>query len=695
MSHEQLAPFFRPRAVAVIGASRDPQAIGHRLLRSIQEGGYPGPIYPVNPRADTVAGLACYPSVGSIPGPVDLAVVAVPAAAVQAVAEECAARGVKALLVVSAGFAEAGPEGERMQRRLLDTVRAAGMRLIGPNCLGVVCTSPQAPLNATFACGLPPHGSVAMSSDSGGLGLALLTSAAQLGVSACVSVGNRADVSSNDLLEYWGEDDDTSIVLLYLESFGNPRRFARIARQVTKRKPVIAVKAGRTGAGRRAAGSHTAAVAASDRAADALFRQTGVLRVETLQEMFDLAAALSRQPPPRGRRVGIVTNAGGPAILCADACEAGGLLLPELSDATRAGLASFLPSASALGNPVDLIASATPEQFRRALALLGRSGEVDALVAIHFRADATRPEKFRDAIVAGAQEAALPVLACRMGQGGPPDFGAVPCYPFPEVPGRVLARMAEYAQWRARPAGTVPVLADVDPTGAREVCRRALARGPGWLNASEGRELLRAMGVALPPGGVARSPDEAMSLARSLGYPVALKLASHRVVHKTEAGGVHLGLRSENEVRHAFNLIAAVPGAEGEALVQPMLRGTEVLVGLTRDPLFGPLLAFGLGGVYVEVLGDVRLGIAPLTGLDAADMVRGIRGRALLDGYRGHPPADVPALEGLLLRLSRLAEEVPELAELDLNPVFALPPGQGYLVADVRVRVAPVGGQSR
>lgn len=706
-----LLPFFRPRSVAVIGASRDPAGIGQRVLRALREGGFPGPIYPINPHAQTVAGLLAYPCVQAVPGPVDLAVVATPPAAVLSVADDCAVKGVPALLVITAGFAEVGEEGARLQAQLLARVRAAGMRLIGPNCLGVLSNEAAQGanatcMNATFMDVYPPRGHTAMSSDSGALGLALLAMASRLGlgVSACVSVGNRADVSSNDLLEYWETDADTSLILLYLESFGNPRRFAHIARRVTKRKPVIAVKAGRTRAGKRAAGSHTAALAVSDQAIDGLFRQTGVVRVDSLAEMFDLASALSLQPLPRGRRVGIVTNAGGPAILCADACEAGGLVVPGLSGSAAAELATFLPACSARANPVDLIASASPEQFRQAIRVLARSGEVDALIVIHVCVDASAAAAFQEGILAGIREGLsarcedrFPVLACVM--AGPPvlsTFGAsgerIPCYPFPETPGHVLARMAACAEWQARPPGDIPTFADKGGPAARAVCRQALAsRGPGWLNATEVRRMLLALGLALPPGGVAGSADEAVALAQSVGFPVACKLASHRVVHKTEVGGVHLDLQTEADVGQAFKAIRTrfpEDVAEG-VLVQPMVRGgTEVLVGLTRDPLFGALLAFGLGGILVEVLQDVYLRVAPLTDQDAAEMVRGIRGYRLLEGYRGHPPADLPALEELLLRVSQMADEIPELIEMDFNPVFALPPGQGYRIIDARIRVA-------
>jgi acetyl coenzyme A synthetase (ADP forming)-like protein len=705
-----LRPFFHPQSVAVVGASRDRRGVGRLLLDALVAGGFTGRVYAVNPRASELAGLPAYPSVRALPEPPDLAVMVVPAQAVPGAVDDCAARGVRALLVISAGFAEVGPAGRRLQRELVDRARGYGMRLIGPNCLGLVATDPRVRLNASFAPVFPPRGPVAMSSESGALGLAILAAAARLGlgISGFVSVGNRADVSSNDLLEYWEGDEGTRVILLYLESFGNPRRFARIARQVCRRKPVVAVKAGRTRAGRRAAGSHTAALAASDVAIDALFHQTGVLRAETLEEMFDLAAALGSQPLPAGRRLAVVTNAGGPAILCADAAEAAGLVVPPLSQGSQARLATFLPAAASLGNPVDLIASATPEQFRRAVETVLASGEVDALVVIYVSVDPAVAKDVTRAIGDGVAASRTPgapprpVLACLMPEQDarslPVSEGeSVPCYAFPEAAARVLGRLAAYAAWRRQPPGTVPAFPDADPGAARALCRKALAeRGPGWLTTEETRAVLQAMRLPVAPGGVARTAEEAAAVARALGSPVAVKLASHRLVHKTEIGGVRLDLADEAAVRQAFEAIhdrlAAdqnLDAMEG-VLVQPMVRGgTELMVGVTHDPLFGPLAAFGLGGIHVEILGDVCFRVTPLTDRDAAEMVRAVRGYRLLEGYRGHPPADVPAVEEVLLRVGRLVEEVPEVSELDLNPVFALPPGQGCRIVDARLRVEP------
>lgn len=707
-----LRPFFRPRGVAVIGASRDPSSIGYKLLEALVVNHYSGPVYPVNPKASVVGSLRAYPSVRDLPPPVDLAVIAVPKEAVLSVVDECAGSGIEALVVITAGFAEVGAEGGELQKKLVEKVRGCGMRMVGPNCLGLLNTDPAVSLNASFSPVFPPPGRVAMASQSGALGLALLAAARRfyLGLSTFVSVGNKADVSSNDLLEYWEADSGTDVILLYLESFGNPRRFARIARRVSQQKPIVVVKGGRTKAGWRAAGSHTAALAASDVAVDALFRQTGVIRAETLEEMFGLAVVLGGQPLPRGRRVAIVTNAGGPGILCADACEAGGLAVSEFSAGTKTRLASFLPATASVLNPIDMIASAGPDHYRRTIETVLAAEETDALIILNIPLDMMIPEALvqaiREGVAAGrtAGGAGKPVLACLMGGEGSVVPLAlqeehIPVFAFPEAPARALSQVAQYAEWRAQPLGTVPDFADAFFSTAREICRGAFKRrGESWLATEETRAVLTAVGLPVSLGGVAKTLAEAAELARSLGFPVAVKLASHRLVHKTEIGGVRLNLMNESEVRQAFEEIRVrlsrdnnLEAMEG-VLVQPMVSGgVEVMVGVTGDPLFGPLIAFGLGGIHVEILGDVCFRVTPLSDRDAGEMVRSIRGFRLLEGYRGHPAGDVKAIQDILLRVSRLVEEVPEIGELDLNPIFALPPGEGCRIVDARIRVVGSG----
>jgi acetyl coenzyme A synthetase (ADP forming)-like protein len=703
-----LRPFFQPQSVAIIGASRDPNKIGYRLLDAITTNQFRGAVYPVNSRATEIKGIRTYPSVLQIPEPVDLAVISVPRDSVSSVLDECAAKGIKACVLITAGFAEVGSEGAALQQRLVTKVRQHGMRMIGPNCFGILNTDPAVRLNATFTSLFPPQGRVAMSSQSGALGLATLAGArrVRLGISSFASVGNKADVSTNDLLQYWEEDPATDAILLYVESFGNPRRFARIARRVSLRKPIIAVKAGRSPSGRRAAGSHTAALAASDVAVDALFHQAGVIRAESLDELLNVAAGLSNQPLPPGRRVGIITNAGGPAILCTDACEQCELLVPELSARTRAALASFLPSAAALSNPVDLIASATPDQYAKTIETLMSSEEIDALIILYIAVTVRDTADIAHGILSGIEHGrktgamTKPVLIGWMAEGDMERTfrcrtETIPAYHLPEVPPLVLGRAAAYGEWQRQRPGMVPDFDDLDLAVVRTTCATALSqRGTGWLTTEETQTILTAIRLPVQTGGVAKTADEAAALADRVGYPVAVKLASHQIVHKTEVGGVQLDLKNEQAVRRAFDSIRTrlaetnQLGAMEGVLVQPMMTdGMEVMVGVADDPLFGPLIAFGLGGTHVEVFGDVQFRITPLTDRDAAEMVKGIKAYRLLTGYRGHPPADLEALEETLLRVSRLVEEVPEIRELDLNPIFALPPGQGCRIVDARIRI--------
>ena len=703
-----LRSFFYPRSVAVIGASRDPKRIGYRIVEALAVNRFRGAIHPVNPKAATIAGLTTYPSVAAIPDAVDLAVIVVPRDAVLPVINDCAGKGIRSVIVISSGFAETGPEGKQAQDRLLEAVRQQGMRMIGPNCFGLLNTDPAVRLNATFTSAFPPSGRMAMSTQSGALGLAILAAAdrLQLGVSSFVSVGNKADVSTNDLLQYWEDDPSTDIMLLYLESFGNPRRFARIARRVARRKPIVAIKSGRGLAGRRAASSHTAALASSEVAVDTLFQQSGVIRAETLDELFALARGLADQPLPRGKRVGIITNAGGPAILCTDACEAGGLSVPELSKATTATLSAFLPPAASLKNPIDLIASATPDHYAQAVTTLLASKEVDALIVLYISVTVGDAAGIAKGILRGISTArqasgiGIPIYICWMAEGDlertfQVEGETIPTFPLPEHPAVVLSKACRYQEWRAQPLGMIPDFDDMDIETARAICAKVLSHeGSGWLTVEDTRALLASAKLPVAQGGVARTADEAVGLAREVGFPVAVKLASHQILHKTEMGGVHLNLAHEQAVLNAFKAIRArlaqekKPDAMEGVLVQPMLTsGVEVMIGVTHDPLFGPLIAFGLGGIHVEILGDVRFRITPLTDRDAAQMVREIKGYRLLQGYRGHPAADVDAIEEVLLRLSRLVEDIPEISELDLNPIFALPPGQGCRIVDARIRV--------
>lgn len=707
-----LRPILQPTSVAVIGASRSPDSLGRRILDNLIGNGFRGPVYPVNREAAEIAGRPCLPSARALPPGVDLAVIAVPQEAVAAAVEDCAHALVRSVVVISAGFAETGEEGRARQTELVERARAHGMRMVGPNCMGVLNTDPAVRLNASFAERLPPHGRIALASQSGGLGLTILQLAAerQIGISTFVSLGNKADVSGNDLLQYGEADPGTSVILLYLESFGNPRRFAQLARRIGRNKPIVVIKAGRTTAGSRAAGSHTAGLASSEVAVSALVRQSGVIRADTIDEMFDVAMCLDLQPLPPGPRVAIVTNAGGPGILAADACDAAGLRVTELADATRDALRSHLSAQASVTNPIDLIASASADQFQQAIRVLMTAPEVDALVVVHTPIDPTAASAMLDGIrrgiaagrAAGATD--KPVLACLMtrqaGQTTPLPVGdeLVPTFAFPENAVRALAKTHGYAQWRREPAGLFWSFDEIHAGEARALCRDVVAaRGDTWLTAEELGRVLNAFGLPTAAGGIARSEDEAAAIAAIFGFPVVLKLASPQILHKTDANVVRLNLTTEKSVRAAFADIARnAATAAGKAtaagtvgvLIQPMFTGVETLIGLTEDPNFGPLVAFGLGGVSVEVMRDVAFRIAPLTDRDAEALVRGVRGYQLLQGHRGRPAADVDALREVLLRVSLIGQHIPEVVELDLNPVIALPDGHGCRIVDARARVA-------
>jgi acetate---CoA ligase (ADP-forming) len=682
-----LRPFFEPSSVAVVGASARAGSIGGLLFRNILTGGYTGAAYPVNRSGEPVAGVRAYRSIEEIGDPIDLCVVCLPGERVIEAAEEALRAGTRALCVISAGFAETGPEGVERQEQLLALVRAHGARLVGPNCLGIATAAVA--MNATFAPRPFPPGKIGFSSQSGALGLALLerAEARGLGLSGFVSIGNKADVSSNDLLEWWEEDAGTDLVLLYLESFGNPRKFARIARRLAREKPVLAMKSGRSRAGQKAAGSHTAALAGSDTAVDAVFRQAGVIRADTLSGLLDVAALLSCQPVPRGRRVAVLTNAGGLGILCADACEGAGLELPPPADATQAALLEFLPTEASVANPVDMLGSATADAFERALPLILADPGIDAVIVLFVPAASIEAADVGAAIsraAAQADQPDKPVLAAILAATGSPatlrSAAHVPAFSYPEAAAAALGRAAEYGEWLRHSAGRVPHLSDIDSTAAAEVIATALATEDAtWLDPAATRRLLEAYGLPIVGERLAGTPDEAVAAAEELGYPVVVKTAVAGA-HKTETGGVALDLADEAAVRAATERIGC------PVILQPMIKGgVELLAGVAQDPVFGPLVAFGPGGVFAELIGDAQFRLTPLTDVDADELVGAGKAGKLVSGFRGGPPADAAALADVLHRLSQLADDFPELAELDLNPVIGLP--DAAVVVDARIRL--------
>ncbi len=682
-----LRPFFEARSVAVVGASKRRGSIGGELFRNILAGDFSGAAYPVNRDGEPVAGVRGYRTVEEIPDPVDLAVITLPGAAVLGAAEQALRKGIRALVVISAGFAEVGSEGIERQEQLLALVRSHGARLIGPNCLGVAVAGPS--LNATFAARSAPAGNIGFSSQSGALGLALLEAAQSrgLGLSAFVSIGNKADVSTNDLLEWWEDDETTEVVLMYVESFGNPRRFGRLARRVARTKPILALKSGTTATGQKAASSHTAALAGSEAAVDALFHQAGVIRASSLEELVDVAALLSHQAEPKGRRVAVLTNAGGLGILCADACEAAGLTLPDLEEKTRTALAELLSPEASVENPIDMLGGATAQTYASTLPLLLEDPQVDAAIVLFVPTVTATADEVASAVdeIAASSTSEKPVLAVVLSADGIPpslrrDGAHVAAFHYPESAARALGRLAQRAEWLRQPHGIVPSLDGIDRDAAERVVERALTGGDDvWLDPADTRELLLAYGLPLVDERVASGPDEAAAAAEQLGYPVVVKTALPGA-HKTELGGIALDLADAEAVR------AAVERIGGPVIVQPMIpSGVELLAGVVQDRVFGPLVAFGPGGVFAELIGEAAFRIAPLTDRDADELVHGGKAGRLVRGFRGAPPVDAAALADLLLRLARLGEDLPAVAELDLNPVLALP--DRCVAVDARVRV--------
>jgi acetyl coenzyme A synthetase (ADP forming)-like protein len=679
-----LKPFFDPETVAVIGASPREGSIGGELFRNVLRGEFRGVCFPVNRSGSSVGGVRAYESVAEIGRPVDLAVICLPGPAVLDAAEEALGAGVRALCVISAGFAEVGAEGAARQDQLVSLVRAHGARLLGPNCLGIAAAGPQ--LNATFGPRALPPGNVGFSSQSGALGLAVLERAAErrIGLSSFVSVGNKADISSNDLLEYWEDDPSTDVVLLYLESFGNPRKFARVARRVARTKPIVAMKSGRTGAGARAASSHTAALVGSEAAVDALFHQAGVLRVDTLEELLDVTGLLAGQPLPHGRNVAVLTNAGGLGILCADACEGAGLTLPALSDATVEALRRVLPEEASVSNPVDMLGSAVGSTYEQALPVLLQDPGVDAVIVLFVPPVVAGAEEIAEAVARVVRQEGRsdkPVLVSIISAGGTPEpllTAPVASFAYPESAARALGRAAARSEWLRRPQGRVSALDGIDDKRGGVIVRDA---GERWLTPAETRALLESYGIPVVAERTAETVDEAVAAAAELGYPVVVKTA-RAGAHKTDVGGVALDLRDDDAVRRAAERIGA------PFLVQPLVRGgVELLVGAVQDPVFGPLVALGPGGTLAELIGAASFRLAPLTDADADELVRSEKVARLLGGFRGAPVSDIAAVTDLLLRIGRLVDDLPEIAELDLNPVIAGP--DGCVAVDARVRAAP------
>jgi acetyltransferase len=695
-----LTEFFNPNTVAVIGASTNSKKLGYAVLENLVAGGYAkvGKVYPVNPTAQEILGLQAYPTVQDVPGSIDLAVIVIPYMYVPEALRTCGEKGIPAVIVISAGFREAGREGLERELELIEIANQYGIRLIGPNCLGVIDTF--TPLNASFSAGTPPSGPMAFMSQSGALGTAVLdiSLAGRLGLSKFVSLGNKADVDEIDLLKAWEDDPHTSVIMIYSEGMSNGQEFINTARQVTAKKPVVAIKSGVTQSGSRAVSSHTGSLAGSEQAYHAAFRQAGVLRAESMEALFDIALALGYQPLLQGDRIAIITNAGGPGILATDALERSGLSLARFENETITTLAQYLPDAASAANPVDVLGDARADRYSLALETVVADPNVDGLLVVLTPQAMTEIEATADAIGRLSKTIDKPIITSFMGEAKIEsgvdrlETYGVPNYPFPERAALAFKGMADYRRVLSRPTPEY-VEFDVDRRATRQVLDQVREQRRLSIGDSEARQILTAYGLQIPQSEIAATPEEAVEIANQIGYPVVLKIASPDILHKTDVGGVKVGLSNAEQLQDAYELMVYraqryLPQAHlWGCLVQQMVPpgGQEVFVGMNRDPQFGPLVTFGLGGIYVETLKDVTFRIAPFSVQSAEKMLTEIRAHAILDGVRGEPPVDKAAIVDTLLRIGQLVQDFPEIVELDINPLMVYPHGQGAIAIDMRL----------
>lgn len=695
------ASIMKPKSVAVIGASTRAHTIGSDLMKRLVEYGFKGSIYPVNPKGGEMLGLKVIPTVDELPDGVDLAVVIVNAQRVLDTVDACARRGIKGLVVISAGFKETGAEGRALEEALLERVRSHGMRMVGPNCLGVVNTHPDVRLDACFAESLPERGDIGFVSQSGALGGGILNilKDLNLGFAQFVSIGNQADINAETALENWENDDDVKQILLYMESIANPANFRKLAERISKKKPILALKAGRSAAGASAASSHTGSLAGADRAADALLKQSGVIRELGLRELFSTAKVFSNCPIPKGNRVAIVTNSGGPGIMATDAVVSHGMEIAQLTDETKAKLKSFLPAAASVKNPVDMIASAPIEHYRQTVETVLADPNVDMVMVIYLPFLGLADTDVADALMEiKAAHPEKPIVGVFMTTSRffaelADRHVSVPFYMYAEEAVDALARLDMQRRWIERPMGQIPELA-VDAERARTIFKAAAAEGRKELTTRESLEVLDAYGVRICRSGMAKTVEEAVEIAERIGFPVVMKMTSKTTSHKTDVGGVRVGIRSAEALRREYaDLVekleakGLLDGLEG-VLIQEMVEGKrEMVCGIASDPQYGPMVMFGLGGVFVEVLKDVVFRLAPLTDVDAAEMVRNVKAFKLLQGARGTTPAQIDRVEETLLRISRLVSDFPAVKELDINPLMISEKSGEPIAVDGRIEI--------
>lgn len=700
MNDSSLKNFFEPGSIAVIGASTNPKKLGYAVVKNLVEGGFSliGKVFPINIKAEKILGLDSYPSILDVPESIDLAVIVIPFPNVPDALQECGVKGVPCAIVISAGFREAGKEGLEREMELVKIAKEFNIRLIGPNCLGVIDTF--TPLNASFSAGTPPKGPMSFMSQSGALGTAVLdiALAGRLGLSKFVSLGNKADVSETDLLKAWSQDPNTKVILIYNEGLPNGQEFIEVAREITRHKPIVAIKSGVTQSGSRAVSSHTGSLAGSEEAYQAAFGQAGVLKVDSMETLFDVALALGYQPLIKGERIAIVTNAGGPGILATDALEHAGMSLARFNSETMNALIEYLPDAASAANPVDVLGDARADRYRFALEIVAKDPNVDGLLVMLTPQAMTEIEATAQTISTLSRDIDKPILACFMGEKQVEPginiltVNGVPNYAFPERAAKSFSAMAEYLKIRNRPPQNYIVF-DVDKKSVKDTIEQVRKDSRISIGDAEARKILTAYGLRIPRSDLASNAEHATRIASEIGFPVVLKIASPDILHKTDVGGVKVGLRNVEEVLDAFELMVYraqryVPEARiWGCLVQEMVPegGLEVLVGMNRDPQFGPLVTFGLGGIFVETLKDVTFRIAPFSRQEAEEMINEIRARPLLDGVRGKPALDKGAIIDTLLRIGQLVQDFPEVVELDINPLIVYPEGRGAIAIDMRL----------
>ena len=694
-----LQSFFGPKSVAIVGASRQKGKVGYEILTNLVAGGYAGKIFPINPKADEIEGLKCYPDLASIGETPELVIIIVPAPFVAGVLEECAKVRVKAAIIITAGFKEVGPEGKKLEEAIVRIARRAGIRFIGPNCLGVI--APGHKLNASFGGDLPVPGSIGYISQSGALLAAILdlANANGIGFSSLVSIGNKADIDELDVINAFGEQEDTKVIAGYLESITDGDVFVREAEEISDRKPILLMKSGSTEAGAKAASSHTGSLAGGEVAYESAFKRAGVIRCDSIKQQFDFAQAFASQPLPQGPAVAVITNAGGPGIMAADAIEEQGLTFAKMSEETMKKLAEKLPAAANVHNPVDVLGDALADRYEFALDVVLDDPNVNsAIVLLTPQAMTQAKETAEAAVRIVGQKRSKPVLACFLGAAKVDEGvqilrrGGIPQYDSPESAVATLKAMVDFVRWRARPKRVVRLFS-VNRRKVESIVERHLRRGLLDIGEAEAKEIIEAYGFATPKGSIATTAEQAGNIAQQLGFPVVLKIWSPDILHKSDVGGVKVGLRSEQEVKDAFDLMMyRIPKKRPDAhilgvLVQEMVRGPgkEVIIGMHRDPHFGPLMMFGMGGIMVEVLKDVAFYLAPLTAEEAKQMLLNTKTYHILKGVRGQEGVDIEAIAEGLQRVSQLVTEFPEIKEMDINPYVVGAPGTTPIAVDARI----------